>query len=353
MKVHGLLLLDKPLGLSSNAALQKVKRLLGADKAGHAGTLDPMASGVLPLMFGEACKLAGAALKHDKAYEAEVRFGMATTTDDVEGEVISLSDRRPTLDELQAALPRFQGNILQVPPVYSALKVGGKAMYRHAREGAPVQARPREARVDDIALLAFDGERARLAIDCGSGTYIRSIARDLGEVLGCGAHLSALRRTRVGIHRVADAVSLQTLLDGGPEVAHRHLHGLLDLVKGWPSVTLDDDGAKRFAQGQGVIEPGWQASTGLDEPLSGVAQSLSPATPVPMVAPAAASAGGSSAGLDADEPEGRIAVLHQGRLVGLGRCIRQAAGRKADTAASRSGATAAHRVLMPVRVIVS
>ena len=173
MKVHGLLLLDKPVGLSSNVALQKVRRLLGADKAGHGGTLDPMASGVLPLMFGEACKLAGAALTHDKAYEAEVRFGIRTTTDDVEGEVLAQSELRPTRAQLLAALPQFTGLISQVPPVYSALKVGGKAMYRHAREGRPIEAAARQVRVDAIEVLDFDGERARLAIACGSGTYIR------------------------------------------------------------------------------------------------------------------------------------------------------------------------------------
>lgn len=304
MKVHGLLLLDKPLGLSSNIALQKVRRLLSADKAGHAGTLDPMASGVLPLMFGEGCKLAGSALRHDKAYEADVRFGAATTTDDVEGEVISRSDLRPDSNAIEAALPQFTGLIQQVPPVYSALKVGGKAMYRHAREGAPVQAKPREVRVDRIELMAFDGEVARLRIDCGSGTYIRSIARDLGALLGCGAHLSGLRRTRVGDHDVTDAVPLDVLLEGGPEVARQHLRSLLDLVAGWPQVVLDDEGARMFAFGQ----------------------------PVPrqrLLDPAALIAG--------DKP---LAVLHRERLAGIGRVE------------ARSGQPPDAWRLLPSRVIV-
>ena len=300
MKVHGLLLLDKPLGLSSNTALQKVKRLLGADKAGHGGTLDPMASGVLPLMFGEACKLAGAALTHDKAYEAEVCFGITTATDDVEGEVISRSDERPTREALLAALPRFMGVIQQVPPVYSALKVGGKAMYRHAREGAPVAAQPREVRVDVIELLDFDGERARLRIECGSGTYIRSIARDLGAALGCGAHLSGLRRTRVGQYRVQDAVTLDTLLAEGPTAAQSHLHGLLALVAGWPQAELTDEQARRFAQGQAVP---WQTITTPNADLSS-----SPAGPA------------------IDAPEGQVAVLHAGRLAGLARQVPQPDG---------------------------
>lgn len=283
MKVHGLLLLDKPVGLSSNTALQKVRRLLSADKAGHGGTLDPMASGVLPLMFGEGCKLAGASLTHDKAYEAEVRFGIRTTTDDVEGEVLSRSDRRPAEADLKAALKSFVGLIMQAPPVYSALKVGGKAMYRHAREGAPIEAPPRQVRVDAIELLSFDGERARLRIDCGKGTYIRSIARDLGEMLGCGAHLSGLRRTRVGDFDVRDAVPLQQLVEGGAAVAAAHLQGLLKLVDGWPTVTLGDAAAARFAQGQGVPVDRFEAADGFG--------------------PAAT----------------QLAVLHDGRLLGLAR----------------------------------
>lgn len=285
MKVHGLLLLDKPVGLSSNVALQKVRRLLSADKAGHGGTLDPMASGVLPLMFGEACKLAGALLTHDKAYEAEVCFGLRTTTDDVEGEVLSRSALRPSAEALTAALKAFEGLIAQVPPVYSALKVGGKAMYSHAREGAPVAAEPRQVRVDSIRLLAFDGERARLHIDCGKGTYIRSIARDLGEALGCGGHLSALRRLRVGAFEVAGAVPLQLLLDGGPAVARQHLLGLPELVADWPTVQLDELQASRFGHGQPVAAEHFLSARGF----------------VPSAEP--------------------VAVLLGGRLLGLGRAV--------------------------------
>ena len=259
-----------------------------------------MASGVLPLMFGEACKLAGAALTHDKAYEAEVCFGITTATDDVEGEVISRSDARPTREVLLAALLRFMGVIQQVPPVYSALKVGGKAMYRHAREGAPVAAQPREVRVDVIKLLDFDGERARLRIECGSGTYIRSIARDLGAALGCGAHLGGLRRTRVGQYRVQDAVTLDALLAEGPTAAQSHLHGLLALVAGWSQAELTDEQARRFAQGQAVP---WQTPTNPNADLSS-----SPAGPA------------------IDAPEGQVAVLHAGRLAGLARQVPQPDG---------------------------
>ena len=260
-----------------------------------------MASGVLPLMFGKTCKLAGAALTHDKAYEAEVCFGITTATDDVEGEVISRSDERPTREALLATLPHFMGVIQQVPPVYSALKVGGKAMYRHAREGAPVAAQPREVRVDVIELLDFDGERARLRIECGSGTYIRSIARDLGAALGCGAHLSGLRRTRVGQYRVQDAVTLDALLAEGPTAAQSHLHRLLALVAGWPQAALTDEQARRFAQGQAVP---WQTPTNPNVDLS---------SPLPT-------------GPAIDAPEGQVAVLHAGRLAGLARQVPQPDG---------------------------
>lgn len=392
MKVHGLLLLDKPVGLSSNVALQKARRLLGADKAGHGGTLDPMASGVLPLMFGEACKLAGAALTHDKAYEAEVRFGIRTTTDDVEGEVLAQSDLRPTRAQLLAALPTFTGLISQVPPVYSALKVGGKAMYRHAREGSPIQAAARQVRVDAIEVLDFDGERARLAIACGSGTYIRSIARDLGEVLGCGAHLSGLRRTRVGQYRVQDAVTLDTLLAGDAAAAAQHLQGLLALVAGWPQVVLDDGQARRFAQGQAVRLTGQQAAAlssaraGMNpvaSPASGEAcgpASLTsgevrmpalPASGDTGTAPAdsfAAYEGGKVPAAAAGIPAGdQIAVLHAGRLAGLARHTTQPGGRVTQmdgqpTQPTQPGSQAAQAaqaaqpqgpvMLAPVRVIL-
>lgn len=343
-------MLDKPVGLSSNVALQKAKRLLGADKAGHGGTLDPMASGVLPLMFGEACKLAGAALTHDKAYEAEVRFGISTTTDDVEGEVLAESVLLPTREQLLAALPSFVGLISQVPPVYSALKVGGKAMYRHAREGKPIEAQPRQVRVDAIELLDFDGERARLHIDCGSGTYIRSIARDLGAALGCGAHLSGLRRTRVGQYRVQDAVPLDALLEGGAQVAAQHLHGLLALVAGWPRVVFDEAQHARFVQGQPVrltaeqaraLVQGAATASVMPEPVSGavrpaatvsaqgddghaVATDAQAASATPAAPARSTDSHAGTAAIPAGE---QIAVIFNGRLAGLARQGRQPDGR--------------------------
>ncbi|WP_386071144.1 tRNA pseudouridine(55) synthase TruB [Tahibacter sp. UC22_41] len=196
--LHGILLLDKPAGLSSNQALQKARRLFLAAKGGHTGSLDPMATGLLPLCFGEATKIAGYLLGAAKAYRATVRLGATTTTADAEGEVL---ERRPVpvLDEatIEAALAPLRGRITQVPPVYSALKLDGVPLYRRARDGEDVSAAPREVEVFRLDLMRWSGDELELAVECGSGTYVRSLARDLGEALGCGAHLIALRRTWV------------------------------------------------------------------------------------------------------------------------------------------------------------
>jgi len=193
--VHGILLLDKPAGLSSNQALQKARRLFRADKAGHTGSLDPLATGLLPLCFGEATKIAGLLLGARKAYVTECVLGATTTTDDAEGEVV---ERRPVplLDDaaIRAAAAPLTGRITQVPPVYSALKQGGEPLYRRARRGEDVAAPPREVDVDRFELVRREGDRLRLEVECGSGTYVRSLVRDLGERLGCGAHVSLLRR---------------------------------------------------------------------------------------------------------------------------------------------------------------
>ncbi len=193
--LHGIVLLDKPLGLSSNQALQAVRRLLRAAKGGHTGALDPLATGLLPLCFGEATKLAGSLLGARKAYLAECRLGVTTDTADSEGEVVQ---QRPVpeldADAIEAALARLRGHILQVPPMYSALKQGGERLYVKARRGETVEVPPRGVDVHRLDLLARDGDTLQLLVECGSGTYVRSLAADLGEDLGCGAHLTALRR---------------------------------------------------------------------------------------------------------------------------------------------------------------
>jgi len=263
LKVHGLLLLDKPKGLSSNTALQKARRLLDADKAGHGGTLDPLADGLLPLMFGEACKLAESALEGDKAYEATIRLGQATTTDDAEGEVIAAAPVAFADADLQAVLGRFRGRIVQVPPTYSALKVAGKALYRYARDGNPLQAAPREVQVHALELLdrrGGDQPALDIRVSCSKGTYIRSLARDIGAALGCGGHLRALRRTVVGRFQVGAAVTLDALAAMTPEQRRRQLVDLEALVADWPSVALDGAETARFRQGQ-VVAPAESTAT--------------------------------------------------------------------------------------------
>ena len=193
--VHGILLLDKPAGLSSNQALQKARRLFRADKAGHTGSLDPLATGLLPLCFGEATKIAGLLLGARKAYVTECMLGATTTTDDAEGEVVECRPVPPLDDAaVQAAAVALTGRITQVPPVYSALKQGGEPLYRRARRGEDVAAPPRQVDVHRFELVRREGDRLRLEVECGSGTYVRSLVRDLGERLGCGAHVSLLRR---------------------------------------------------------------------------------------------------------------------------------------------------------------
>ena len=197
--MHGVLLLDKPSGGSSNHALQRVKRLFGARKAGHTGSLDPLATGMLPICLGEATKLAAWLIDADKGYEATLRLGVTTDSADADGEVI---ERRPLPDELdragfEAACRAFEGEQLQVPPMVSAIKVDGQRLYKLAREGVTVERAPRPVTIGQLDVLAFDGDTARLSVRCSKGTYIRSLVTDIGERLGCGAHVTALRRTYV------------------------------------------------------------------------------------------------------------------------------------------------------------
>jgi len=212
--IHGILLLDKPQGLSSNQALQRVRRLYNARKAGHTGSLDPLATGLLPICFGEATKIAGYLLGSRKAYESELRLGATTTTDDAEGEVVSMRPVPVLTDAaIETALDTLRGRITQTPPAYSAIKQGGVALYKRARRGEDVQVPSREVEVFRLESLGRDADRIRLDVECGSGTYIRSIARDLGERLGCGAHLTSLRRTWVDPFRRPTMYSLAELED--------------------------------------------------------------------------------------------------------------------------------------------
>ncbi|MGO4700400.1 tRNA pseudouridine(55) synthase TruB [Dyella sp. 2RAB6] len=254
--LHGLLLLDKPLGLSSNQALQKARHRLRAEKGGHTGALDPLATGLLPLCFGEATKIAGSLLGSRKAYRAEVRLGATTTTADLEGEVV-LQRPVPPLDAaaLEQALAGLRGRIVQIPPVYSALKQGGEPLYLKARRGEDVQAPPREVDVFRLELLSRTADTLVLDVECGSGTYVRSLAVDLGEALGCGAHLTALRRLWVEPFRVPAMVTLEQL-DAAAERGEAAMDALLLPVAaglaGWPALALDDEQSHAVTRGQRI-----------------------------------------------------------------------------------------------------
>ena len=252
--VHGVLLLDKPLGLSSNQALQKAKWLLRAEKAGHTGTLDPLATGVLPLCFGAATKFSGLHLDADKTYEATLQLGVTTTTGDAEGEVI---ERRAvpaiTPEQLEAVRQRFLGRITQVPPMHSALKKDGKALYEYARAGIEVERAPREVEIHalNLALAQVDQAQAAIKIEvtCSKGTYIRTLGEDIGRALGCGGHLTRLRRTATGPFVAAQCTTLPALeaLDD-----HERLNLLQPaeaLLPDHTAVTLAADDAAKFLTG--------------------------------------------------------------------------------------------------------
>ena len=251
--VHGVLLLDKPLGLSSNQALQKAKWLLRADKAGHTGTLDPLATGVLPLCFGAATKFSQLHLDADKTYETTVRLGVRTSTADAEGEVIHTRPVTCTAGQVVEVLDRFMGEIDQVPPMHSALKKDGKALYEYARDGETVEREPRRVTVHEIELLdmQLQGEapQLRLRVVCSKGTYIRTLGEDIGEALGCGGHLIALRRTATGPFDVSEATTLDALESMADDQRLHALRPVEDLLPGHERVTLDEEHAGRFLSG--------------------------------------------------------------------------------------------------------
>ena len=247
--IHGVLLLDKPLGLSSNDALQKVRRLYRAEKAGHTGTLDPLATGLLPLCFGAATKFSQVSLDADKRYVATLKLGITTSTGDAEGEVLQRRSVAVSTNELQAVCARFVGEIEQTPPMHSALKHAGRALYEYAREGIEVERASRCVMLHEIRLMGGAGDEWTIEVRCSKGTYIRTLAQDLGEALGCGAHLSALRRIGSGPLTLAAARTLDELSamsDGERDTA------LLDadtLLADWPAVHLSGDDAGRFLAG--------------------------------------------------------------------------------------------------------
>ncbi len=251
--VHGVLLLDKPLGLSSNQALQKAKWLLRAEKAGHTGTLDPLASGVLPLCFGAATKFSQQHLDADKVYETTVRLGLKTRTADAEGEVIQTREVSCTPGQVVEVLDQFMGPISQVPPMHSALKKDGKALYEYAREGETVEREARQVVIHDLELLDMqlhgDAPFLRLRVACSKGTYIRTLGEDIAEALGCGGHLSALRRVHTGPFDAAQCVTLPALEAMSDDERLSALLPVDALLPGCTEVSLDSDNAGRFLSG--------------------------------------------------------------------------------------------------------
>ncbi|WP_345813747.1 tRNA pseudouridine(55) synthase TruB [Paraburkholderia sp. PREW-6R] len=248
--LDGVLLLDKPLGLSSNDALIRAKRLYQAKKAGHTGTLDPLATGLLPLCFGEATKFSQDLLEADKTYEATMRLGIRTTTGDAEGEAIDT--REVTCDDaaIQAALGRFIGEIVQVPPMYSALKRDGRPLYEYARAGQTVEREGRQVTILALEMLACALPDVTFRVTCSKGTYVRTLAEDIGETLGCGAHLVALRRTGVGALTLDHSVTLDALSDASERERDAWLQPVDALLSTFPPVRLDEDATRRFLHGQ-------------------------------------------------------------------------------------------------------
>ncbi len=258
--LDGVLLLDKPSGPGSNAALQAVKRLYQAEKAGHAGTLDPLASGLLLILFGEATKFSQLALDSDKEYLASARLGITTTTADAEGKVLERKAVEVQEHAIEPALARLRGAIEQVPPMYSALKHAGQPLYALARRGASVARAARCVHIYELQLLRVDGDRLDLRVRCSKGTYVRTLVEDLGRALGCGAHLCALRRTVAGDFRISDAATLEQIQTATPAERDHRLLPVERLLAGLPRVDLAGALAQRFAQGQTVR---------LDRPLTG------------------------------------------------------------------------------------
>lgn len=255
-KVDGVLLLDKPEGITSNLALQKARRLFNAEKAGHTGTLDPFATGLLPLCLGEATKFSQFLLDADKSYLAEVQLGVRTTTADPEGEVLETRPVAVGRADVTVLLPRFIGEIDQVPPMHSAIKRDGRPLYEYARKGIEIERQPRRVTVYDIELVALQGDRLTLRVHCGKGLYVRTLAEDIGAALGCGAHLAALRRESVGPFVIEDAVTLAQLEDCPAEQRDLLLLPPDCLIEDLPRLDLDPDAAWQVCHGQAIWRSG-------------------------------------------------------------------------------------------------
>lgn len=248
--VHGVLLLDKQVGVSSNDALIKAKWLLSALKAGHTGTLDPFATGLLPLCFGEATKFAQDLLDADKTYETVVHLGITTNTGDTEGETIATADVAVTREQIDTVLAQFRGDIMQVPPMYSALKRDGKPLYEYAREGITLEREARPVTIHLLEFVDFQSPYLTLRVRCSKGTYIRVLGEDIGATLGCGGHLNALRRVQVGDLLIDAAVTIEQLAATDEEARTSLLAPVDALLSSFPALYLSEELAKRFLHGQ-------------------------------------------------------------------------------------------------------
>lgn len=253
--VNGVILLDKPLGYSSNQALQKVKWLYQAAKAGHTGTLDPLATGLLPICLGEATKFAQYVTDADKTYVATIKLGKTTTTGDAEGEVLTTSPVNVSSKQFETACTKFVGEISQIPPMYSALKHEGKALYEYARNGVDIARRARSVFIKNIVINNFIFDTAQITVTCSKGTYIRTLAEDIGTALGCGAHLIGLRRTETAGYQLAQAVTIEQLEAMTTEARDAQLLPVDSAMESLPRVVLNADAAYFLMRGQAV----WQA----------------------------------------------------------------------------------------------
>jgi len=258
--VNGVLLLDKPAGVSSNHALQDVKRLFGACKAGHTGSLDPLATGMLPICFGEATKISAFLLDSDKRYRMLCQLGKTMTTGDADGELLLERDFSPvTQADIEAVLPQFSGAIEQIPPMYSALKHNGERLYKLAREGIEVERKPRAVTIHEWILHGYDSDNGviDLEVACSKGTYVRTLAEDIGNALGCGGHVAALRRLAVGPYRetMVTMAELQVLAGQGQAALDACLLPIESGIANWPDVNLDNDSAFYMRQGQPILVP--------------------------------------------------------------------------------------------------
>lgn len=256
--VHGWVVLDKPVGMTSTHAVAVVKRAFAAKKAGHAGTLDPLASGLLPIALGEATKTVPFVMDGRKAYQFTVSWGSQTDTDDTEGKVIATSEARPDEAAIAALLPRFTGTISQVPPKFSAIKIAGERAYDLARDGEEVVLEARPVEIDALRIVSHDGATTTFEAECGKGTYVRAIARDLGLALGCLGHVAHLRRTRVGPFDIADAAQVETLRES-PESAAGALLPVMAALSLILEIVVNRDAAMRLKRGQSVLLRGRDA----------------------------------------------------------------------------------------------